>query len=128
MLSNAVGSVIELALWLFFLLAIACGILLTQKTKSIINALQFGIGHPDTKTADMPSNLFLRGIEKKYCLLMKNTDRVNAQTFSSGVISNYRIFNIRADKLQLFLNQAPALLVSIGLLGTFAGLTTAFKC
>lgn len=124
MLSNAVGSIIELALWFFFFLAIACGILITIKTKQIIHALQSGISHPDTNADGMPNNSFLRGIEDKYCLLMKNTDRVNAQAFSSGVIGNYRIFNIRADKFQLFLNQAPALLVSIGLLGTFAGLTT----
>jgi len=44
--------------------------------------------------------------------------------FSAGETSGLRIFRrVSASQLQYYVNQAPALLVSLGLLGTFAGLT-----
>ena len=120
----AVGPIIEYCLWIVFIMAILCGALLTIKAQPIIRLLERDIKDPANTNNEKRANCFLEKIEGKYRSLMKNTDMINVQIFSSGEIGAYRIFKIRADKLQLFINQAPALLVSIGLLGTFAGLTT----
>ena len=121
---STIGKVAELSLWIGFFIALLFGALLSAKLKPVIRVLQMDIAHPEGIDITLPTHPFLKKIEDKYLLLMKNTDNINALTFSAGETNGLRFFRIPATKLQYYINQAPALLVSIGLLGTFAGLTT----
>ena len=125
-LSNAIGIAAELSLWICFIFALAFGAILSLKITPIIRDIQKEISYATSENFSSSTHPFLKAIEDKYILLMKNTDNLNAMTFSAGETSGLRILRRRvsASKLQYYVNQAPALLVSLGLLGTFAGLTT----
>ena len=123
-LSNTIGNAIELSLWTSFAVALLSGTLLSIKIKPIINTLKTQIAHPEAIEISSTMHPLLTKIEDKYLLLLKNADNINALTFSSGETNSLRVYRMPATKLQYYINQAPALLVSIGLLGTFAGLTT----
>ena len=119
-LSNA----IELSLAICFILALVFGFILSLKIAPIINEIQKEISHIASESFAPSTHPFLKNIEEKYILLMKNADNLNAMAFSTGETSGLRILRrVSASKLQYYVNQAPALLVSLGLLGTFAGLT-----
>jgi len=118
-----VEKLIEISLWICFFAAMLSGTLLAKTTKKIINTIQLQIRRPEIACQEEP-NLFLKRIEEKYVSLLCKVDNVNTNILSSGEICDLRVYSIRAEKLQYFINQAPSLLISIGLLGTFAGLTS----
>ncbi|MCF8140502.1 MAG: hypothetical protein K9J75_05285 [Cyanobium usitatum Tobar12.5m-G36] len=66
-------------------------------------------------------------IKDRYEKLLKHVDQVDAAEFSAGVIETIElnIFyrKITAASAQSWIRQAPGILISLGLLGTFAGLT-----
>lgn len=69
----------------------------------------------------------LEGIKQRYINLFNHVDDVDTHAFSAGEIESlsFRFLNrnCSAAAAHSWLRQAPALLISLGLLGTFAGLT-----
>lgn len=65
--------------------------------------------------------------QKSYQDLMKHTDDVDTAEFSAGLIETLELRflgrSLTVASAQSWVKQAPSLLISLGLLGTFAGLT-----
>ncbi len=80
-----------------------------------------------TPTADVTHEGDLGKFQKSYQDLMKHTDDVDTAEFSAGLIETLelRYFgrSLTVASAQSWVKQAPSLLISLGLLGTFAGLT-----
>ncbi|MBC1260292.1 hypothetical protein FQK07_03245 [Synechococcus sp. BSF8S] len=69
----------------------------------------------------------LERIKNRYIALLSHVDQVDAAEFSAGEIETISLpfvfRQITAASAQSWLRQAPGILISLGLLGTFAGLT-----
>ncbi len=69
----------------------------------------------------------LERIKNRYIALLSHVDQVDTAEFSAGEIEtiflNSLFGQITAASAQSWLRQAPGILISLGLLGTFAGLT-----
>ncbi|MCP9819885.1 hypothetical protein KBZ18_10305 [Synechococcus sp. Cruz-9H2] len=69
----------------------------------------------------------LERIKNRYIALLSHVDQVETSEFSAGEIETislpFFIRQITAASAQSWLRQAPGILISLGLLGTFAGLT-----
>jgi hypothetical protein len=69
----------------------------------------------------------LREVERRYISLIKHVDNVDTAEFSAGEIETLVIlgspWRVTAAAAQDWIRQAPGILISLGLLGTFAGLT-----
>lgn len=69
----------------------------------------------------------LQGIKERYETLLIHVDQIDAAEFSAGAIETLTLpfffRQITAAAAQSWVQQAPGILISLGLLGTFAGLT-----
>jgi hypothetical protein len=69
----------------------------------------------------------LQYIRQRYISLLAHVDNVNTAEFSAGEIErlSLRVFGreVTAESAQSWIHQAPGILISLGLLGTFWGLT-----
>lgn len=69
----------------------------------------------------------LERIKNRYIALLSHVDQVDTAEFSAGEIETISLTflfrQITAASVQSWLRQAPGILISLGLLGTFAGLT-----
>ncbi|MGB5136818.1 MAG: hypothetical protein WBN89_16795 [Prochlorococcaceae cyanobacterium] len=69
----------------------------------------------------------LERIKNRYIALLSHVDQVDTAEFSAGEIETISLSfffrQITAASAQSWLRQAPGILISLGLLGTFAGLT-----
>jgi hypothetical protein len=77
--------------------------------------------------APLVINEQLERIKQRYVALCNHVDDVDTAEFSAGEIGSLKIRFLKAKMsaagAQSWLRQAPSLLISLGLLGTFAGLT-----
>lgn len=123
----AISLLAEPAIWFVFGLAIVCCILMVKNLKPIIKELERELDNDLLENRKNPSHRFLSRAESKYKRLIEKTDEVSAGDFSLGEVQGWRLpimnKSVQAEKIQSFIKQAPALLISLGLLGTFAGLT-----
>jgi hypothetical protein len=82
-----------------------------------------GMLNASLQTAKQP---LLRDIRERYIALLSHVDNINTAEFSAGEIErlSMRIFgrNLTAASAHSWINQAPGILISLGLLGTFLGL------
>lgn len=82
--------------------------------------------HRSTSVVDALGNE-LRTIKMRYIDLLKHVDHVDTAEFSAGEIETLTISflnrELTAANVQSWIRQAPGILISLGLLGTFAGLT-----
>jgi hypothetical protein len=73
----------------------------------------------------------LREIEDRYTTLLGNVDSIDTAEFSAGEVETLIIthspLRITAAAAQSWIRQAPGILISLGLLGTFAGLTVGLR-
>ena len=80
-----------------------------------------------TPTEDVAHEGDLGKFQKSYQDLMKHTDDVDTAEFSAGLIETLELHylgrSLTVASAQSWVKQAPSLLISLGLLGTFAGLT-----
>ena len=69
----------------------------------------------------------LRNVEARYIALLKHVDQVDTAEFSAGEVETLVILHqptrITAAAAQGWIRQTPGILISLGLLGTFFGLT-----
>lgn len=79
---------------------------------------------PSLQAAKQPR---LREIRKRYIALLSHVDNIDTAEFSAGEIErlSIRIFGreVTAASAHSWIHQAPGILISLGLLGTFWGLT-----
>lgn len=80
-----------------------------------------------TPTEDVTHEGDLGRFQKLYQDLMKHTDDVDTAEFSAGLIETLELRflgrSLTVASAQSWVKQSPSLLISLGLLGTFAGLT-----
>ena len=73
----------------------------------------------------------LERCRSRYESLLQNVDDVDTAEFSSGFIETLDLVflgqTVTAATIQSWVRQAPSILISLGLLGTFAGLTVGLK-
>jgi len=79
---------------------------------------------------DLPTDRIeplLRNVEARYIALLKHVDQVDTAEFSAGEVETLVIMDkptrITAAAAQGWIRQTPGILISLGLLGTFFGLT-----
>ncbi len=105
------------ALWLSLLLARLTTPLATKLAQL----------HQDGSLNDSKVDQRLVRIRTRYIALLTHVDNVDTAEFSAGEIETISLpfftRNITAAAAQSWLRQAPGILISLGLLGTFAGLT-----
>ena len=103
-------------------------ILLNQRIRPLSERLaklhQEGAVHDDLSSD-------LQACRSRYEALLQNVDDVNTAEFSAGFIEtlNLRFMGryVTAATVQSWVRQAPSILISLGLLGTFAGLTVGLQ-
>lgn len=108
--------------------SVRLSILLSQRIRPLSEQLarlhQEGAAHDDL-TSD------LQICRSRYESLLQNVDDVDTAEFSAGFIEtlNLRFLerSVTAATVQSWVRQAPSILISLGLLGTFAGLTVGLK-
>ena len=108
--------------------SVRLSILLGQRIRPLSEQLarlhQEGAAHDDL-TSD------LQICRSRYESLLQNVDDVDTAEFSAGFIEtlNLRFLerSVTAATVQSWVRQAPSILISLGLLGTFAGLTVGLK-
>ena len=83
-----------------------------------------GMLNASLQTAKQPR---LRDIRERYIALLSHVDNINTAEFSAGEIErlSMRVFGreCTAASANSWINQTPGILISLGLLGTFLGLT-----
>jgi hypothetical protein len=103
-------------------------ILLNQRIRPLSEKLarlhQEGAVHDDLASD-------LQACRSRYEVLLQNVDDVDTAEFSAGFIEtlNLRFMGryVTAATVQSWVRQAPSILISLGLLGTFAGLTVGLQ-
>ncbi len=109
--------VASIAIWLSVLLA---G-LTTPLAKKLAQL------HQNGSIGDSAVDNRLLHIRRRYTALLTHVDNVDTAEFSAGEIETISLTfftrKITAASAQSWLRQAPGILISLGLLGTFAGLT-----
>ena len=127
MFYQAIDQWTETGIWALFFIAITAAFTLARKVKPIMNEIERCGRLKTTEIRTLELNTFLRRAEEKYLELITKVDSINADHFCSSEIYSLRIkvlfINVSAAKIQDFVAQSPSLLISLGLLGTFAGLT-----
>lgn len=107
-----------------FASALLLSIQLRRKTRPLEKQLQ--ALHRSEIPADL-LNPLLREIEARYISLLSHVDTVDTPEFSAGEMETLCILNrpwrLSAAAAQSWIIQAPGILISLGLLGTFAGLS-----
>ena len=106
-------------------LAVWLSILLTRSTEPL--ATKLAQLHQDGTIGHSKADQYLSRIRDRYINLLAHVDNVDTAEFSAGVIETISLpffaRSITAAAAQGWLRQAPGILISLGLLGTFAGLT-----
>lgn len=118
------GVVLGLQL-LVALVALWLSLLLARLTTPL--ATKLAQLHQDGSLNDSKVDQRLVRIRTRYIALLTHVDNVDTAEFSAGEIETISLpfftRNITAAAAQSWLRQAPGILISLGLLGTFAGLT-----
>ena len=102
-----------------------CALAMHRLLDPLITALRQQHQLNGSKAAELPQRL--NAIKERYKRLLPNVDTIDAADFSAGEIeclllpSRY-LRSITASTATAWLRQAPGLLISLGLLGTFFGL------
>lgn len=95
---------------------------LTKPLSKILSELHREDSHVLAK-----ENAWLSRIQQRYEDLIAHVDTIDATEFSAGEIENLPIYifgrKIAASSALSWIRQAPGVLISLGLLGTFVGLT-----
>ena len=124
---QAIDQWTETAIWILFSIAVIAALTLARKLKPIMNEIERCGRLKTTEIRTLELNTFLSRVEEKYLELASKVDSINADYFCSSEVCSLRIkvlfINVSAAKIQDFVAQSPSLLISLGLLGTFAGLT-----
>jgi len=106
-------------------LAVWLSVLLTRSTEPL--ATKLAQLHQDGTIGHSKADQYLSRIRTRYINLLAHVDNVDTAEFSAGVIETISLpfftRSITAAAAQGWLRQAPGILISLGLLGTFAGLT-----
>jgi hypothetical protein len=109
--------VASVALWLSVLLARLTTPLATKLAQL----------HQDGTIEDSKVDQRLLRIRRRYIALLTHIDNIDTAEFSAGEIETISLpfftRSLTAAAAQSWLRQAPGILISLGLLGTFAGLT-----
>lgn len=128
MIYSTIKSLTEPLMLSCFAIAIACSGVLSRKILPINRYIENEIRRSSQEaTNSSPAPALLIELIEKYEQLFETVDEVNAGDFALSQVHSIRIpiffARLSAEKIQDFICQAPALLISLGLLGTFAGLT-----
>ena len=117
----------EPMIWSCFVLSLFLGFFLSRTISPIEKCLLAGIGHTAHQLRSLKLIPYLVVIEERYLALIQSIDDIDAHDFCMSERHSLRIvmgpIRLSAEKIQDFVCQAPAILISLGLLGTFAGLT-----
>jgi CRISPR/Cas system CMR-associated protein Cmr5 small subunit len=127
-MAEALRIIILLAMVAIGVFSLWLSILLNQRIRPLSEKLarlhQEGAVH-DYLASD------LQACRSRYEALLQNVDDVDTAEFSAGFIEtlNLRFMgrSVTAATVQSWVRQAPSILVSLGLLGTFAGLTVGLQ-
>jgi len=115
----------KLAIFLIMVGVTFSSVYLSLRLRRLINPLSIMLAHLHNDTGDFCGERLFR-IRERYEKLLKHVDNVDASEFSAGVIETERLYlfsiEMTAAAAQSWLRQAPGILISLGLLGTFAGL------
>lgn len=107
------------------LIALWLSVLLARSTTPLASKL--AQLHQDGKIGDSKVDQRLLRIRRRYIALLTHVDHIDTAEFSAGEIETISLpfftRSITAASAQSWLRQAPGILISLGLLGTFAGLT-----
>ena len=107
------------------LMALWLSVLLAKSTEPL--AAKLAQLHQDDTIGNSKVDQKLSRIRARYITLLTHVDNVDAAEFSAGVIETISLpffsRSITAAAAQGWLRQATGILISLGLLGTFAGLT-----
>lgn len=103
-------------------------LLLSRQLNRRIQPLSEKLARAHHEMSELESVLSeLHGIKSRYIHLLEHVDDVDTAEFSAGVIETLRLSVFRRDitaaDAQSWIRQAPGILISLGLLGTFIGLT-----
>jgi hypothetical protein len=124
LIDHSKGVVLGLQL-LVALVALWLSLLLARLTTPL--ATKLAQLHQDGSLNDSKVDQRLVRIRTRYIALLTHVDNVDTAEFSAGEIETISLpfftRNITAAAAQSWLRQAPGILISLGLLGTFAGLT-----
>jgi hypothetical protein len=129
---SSLSILIDCSKFLIFLLQIVAAalavwlsVLLTRSTEPL--ATKLAQLHQDGTIGHSKADQYLSRIRTRYIDLLAHVDNVDTAEFSAGVIETISLpfftRSITAAAAQGWLRQAPGILISLGLLGTFAGLT-----
>ena len=115
----------KLAIFLIMVGVTFSSVYLSLQLRRLINPLSIKLADLHTNTSDFCGKR-LAEISKRYKKLLTYVDNVDTSEFSAGVIET-QILHLFSGKMtaaaaQSWLRQAPGILISLGLLGTFAGL------
>lgn len=117
------------AVILFVMVAIGVSsLLLSRKLKRLIQPLsgKLALAHQQASETDGLTDELQR-IRSRYICLLEHVDDVDTAEFSAGFIETLRLqisrYEVTAADAQGWICQAPGILISLGLLGTFIGLT-----
>lgn len=115
----------KLAIFLIMVGVTFLSVYLSLQLRRLINPLSIKLAHLHNDTGDFCGERLFR-IRERYENLLKHVDNINASEFSAGVIETESLYlfsnKMTAAAAQSWLRQAPGILISLGLLGTFAGL------
>lgn len=124
LIDHSKGVVLGLQL-LVALVALWLSVLLARLTTPL--ATKLAQLHQDGCIEDSKVDQRLLRIRRRYVALLTHVDNVDTAEFSAGEIETISLpfftRSITAAAAQSWLRQAPGILISLGLLGTFAGLT-----
>ena len=127
MFYQAIDQWAETTIWVLFCIALIAAFMLERKVKPIMNEIEQCGRLRKNEIRTLELKRFLSRVEDKYVDLITTVDSINAEHFCSSEVYSLRIkilfINVSAAKIQDFVAQSTSLLISLGLLGTFAGLT-----
>ena len=127
MIYQAINQWTETTIWILFFIALLASAFLALTTTPLIKEMEQSSRLSAIQVKNREFGYFLKRVEEKYKELVSTVDNINASHFCNSEMHSLRVkilfINVSAAKIQDFISQAPALLISFGLLGTFAGLT-----
>jgi hypothetical protein len=119
---------IKYIIFVVMLVVTATSVYLSIQLRRLLSPLAQRLAELHQNNGEMPGlpDRLLR-IKQRYISLFNHVDDVNTAEFSAGEIDTLSLRflarDVTAADAQSWLRQAPSLLISLGLLGTFAGLT-----
>ena len=113
----------------FMLIVAATAIRLSMRLQALTTPLTRRLAelHQAEPGSLITTDPWLKRLQERYTALLQHVDSINATEFSCGEIETLPLKllgrTLTASAAQSWIRQAPGVLISLGLLGTFVGLT-----